>query len=142
MKGLTRQPLLREFIAITDFEAARQWYRDRAEEVGDPYSLAKEAINTWTQVRAPDLIGQDIRINCTMPSPIDTPMLGEFRSEEHTSELQSLMRISYAVFCLKKKKINKQYMHTYTTVNKSKLYHNTTRVNIAPHSSKTPPKST
>src|SRR3546814_5339273 len=28
----------------------------------------------------------------------------QFRSEEHTSELQSLMRISYAVFCLKKKK--------------------------------------
>src|SRR3546814_8650428 len=31
----------------------------------------------------------------------------EERSEEHTSELQSLMRISYAVFCLKKKKTNK-----------------------------------
>src|SRR3546814_1657641 len=31
---------------------------------------------------------------------------GEVRSEEHTSELQSLMRISYAVFCLKKKNIN------------------------------------
>src|SRR3546814_5771346 len=30
------------------------------------------------------------------------------RSEEHTSELQSLMRISYAVFCLKKKKINNE----------------------------------
>src|SRR3546814_7967792 len=30
--------------------------------------------------------------------------LQEIRSEEHTSELQSLMRISYAVFCLKKKK--------------------------------------
>src|SRR3546814_2899686 len=30
-----------------------------------------------------------------------------FRSEEHTSELQSLMRISYAVFCLKKKKNNR-----------------------------------
>src|SRR3546814_2081469 len=30
--------------------------------------------------------------------------LGSVRSEEHTSELQSLMRISYAVFCLKKKK--------------------------------------
>src|SRR3546814_8207596 len=30
------------------------------------------------------------------------------RSEEHTSELQSLMRISYAVFCLKKKKKKKQ----------------------------------
>src|SRR3546814_5229523 len=31
---------------------------------------------------------------------------GELRSEEHTSELQSLMRISYAVFCLKKKNKN------------------------------------
>src|SRR3546814_1547301 len=31
-------------------------------------------------------------------------LLGNERSEEHTSELQSLMRISYAVFCLKKKK--------------------------------------
>src|SRR3546814_4180649 len=34
---------------------------------------------------------------------------GETRSEEHTSELQSLMRISYAVFCLKK---NKTHMST------------------------------
>src|SRR3546814_8464672 len=32
---------------------------------------------------------------------------GRYRSEEHTSELQSLMRISYAVFCLKKKKTAK-----------------------------------
>src|SRR3546814_4983556 len=38
----------------------------------------------------------DIAAMCTM---LDTP-----RSEEHTSELQSLMRISYAVFCLKKTK--------------------------------------
>src|SRR3546814_9380822 len=36
---------------------------------------------------------------------------GEGRSEEHTSELQSLMRISYAVFCLKKKKQNKQQIY-------------------------------
>src|SRR3546814_2380420 len=34
-----------------------------------------------------------------------TTLRCESRSEEHTSELQSLMRISYAVFCLKKKKI-------------------------------------
>src|SRR3546814_10104556 len=38
------------------------------------------------------------------------------RSEEHTSELQSLMRISYAVFCLKKK--NKQEKHTHKTIKK------------------------
>src|SRR3546814_10080334 len=34
------------------------------------------------------------------------------RSEEHTSELQSLMRISYAVFCLKKKNLIKDYLTT------------------------------
>src|SRR3546814_10791489 len=34
------------------------------------------------------------------------------RSEEHTSELQSLMRISYAVFCLKKKKKNSTLIYT------------------------------
>src|SRR3546814_4867558 len=37
------------------------------------------------------------------------------RSEEHTSELQSLMRISYAVFCLKKKKNNKQHSNISTS---------------------------
>src|SRR3546814_6389842 len=50
----------------------------------------------------------------TNRSPTDT-VFGEkmpsFRSEEHTSELQSLMRISYAVFCLKKKKKKKQNLH-------------------------------
>src|SRR3546814_9518898 len=35
-----------------------------------------------------------------------------FRSEEHTSELQSLMRISYAVFCLKKKKHKNTQLQT------------------------------
>src|SRR3546814_2917098 len=37
---------------------------------------------------------------------------GDIRSEEHTSELQSLMRISYAVFCLKKKKEIKVHKRT------------------------------
>src|SRR3546814_3253908 len=46
------------------------------------------------------------------------------RSEEHTSELQSLMRISYAVFCLKKKKNN-----TLTTINtNTTIYTSTTNI--------------
>src|SRR3546814_2004159 len=47
--------------------------------------------------------------------------LKKSRSEEHTSELQSLMRISYAVFCLKKKKIrqsmNIRQQHTPSNIN-------------------------
>src|SRR3546814_5431177 len=40
--------------------------------------------------------------------PMPTMAIGTGRSEEHTSELQSLMRISYAVFCLNKKKYQTQ----------------------------------
>src|SRR3546814_7051693 len=42
------------------------------------------------------------------------------RSEEHTSELQSLMRISYAVFCLKKKKKKKKQVHNHDKYKKYK----------------------
>src|SRR3546814_9811504 len=50
------------------------------------------------------------RASSSRPSPTAKP-----RSEEHTSELQSLMRISYAVFCLKKKNTRTKY---YTTIHK------------------------
>src|SRR3546814_7947262 len=56
---------------------------------------------TGNDTPAPETIGQTLR--------------GIGRSEEHTSELQSLMRISYAVFCLKKKK---NFTITKTTHNK------------------------
>src|SRR3546814_7625669 len=63
-------------------------------------SLAEEIALQTTyleieQTRYPDL---DIRID------LPAALARAARSEEHTSELQSLMRISYAVFCLKKKK--------------------------------------
>src|SRR3546814_6506245 len=50
--------------------------------------------------------------------PLSEHERGIERSEEHTSELQSLMRISYAVFCLKKKKTTQQH----TTLHKQLTY--------------------
>src|SRR3546814_3928589 len=44
------------------------------------------------------------------------------RSEEHTSELQSLMRISYAVFCLKKKNKTQTYEHNLQTQTHITIY--------------------
>src|SRR3546814_4145331 len=58
---------------------------------------AKAGLEGLTRGLAMELAAHRITVNCVSPGSID-------RSEEHTSELQSLMRISYAVFCLKKKK--------------------------------------
>src|SRR3546814_3684712 len=54
----------------------------------------------------PDRVGGDLRVRGLAGDHTDRRQgqQEEERSEEHTSELQSLMRISYAVFCLKKKK--------------------------------------
>src|SRR3546814_2177215 len=46
-----------------------------------------------------------VEMHSLIADTTDPSEIMESRSEEHTSELQSLMRISYAVFCLKKKKI-------------------------------------
>src|SRR3546814_9771197 len=73
-----------EFLRIDQFEAERQII-ELTDEAG--------AVRTAHQYLI--AIDQRIAVCCVR---------GLQRSEEHTSELQSLMRISYAVFCLKKKK--------------------------------------
>src|SRR3546814_8075669 len=50
---------------------------------------------------------------------------GRYRSEEHTSELQSLMRISYAVFCLKKKTSKQRIEQTTMIIQNSTQIHTT-----------------
>src|SRR3546814_1953796 len=56
----------------------------------------------------PDQGGANFRYGF-MACPDKSAARPAVRSEEHTSELQSLMRISYAVFCLKKKKVKLKY---------------------------------
>src|SRR3546814_2225756 len=55
---------------------------------------------------------QQVRIALGVEDDHHLVLAADLRSEEHTSELQSLMRISYAVFCLKKKKTIRQLYHT------------------------------
>src|SRR3546814_8880864 len=64
----------------------------------------------WIRRRAPPEVSPKASVRPVMMMIITAmilatgPSIDSRRSEEHTSELQSLMRISYAVFCLKKKK--------------------------------------
>src|SRR3546814_6140254 len=63
------------------------------------------------------------------------------RSEEHTSELQSLMRISYAVFCLKKKNIHTpQHPTTHTTPPTPRHHQPHTQTPPTPHIHHNPPQ--
>src|SRR3546814_1991748 len=66
-----------------------------------------EVLRRWHEVRTRRRDLDGLRLPAVAEKPLGAVLvdlhLGQ-RSEEHTSELQSLMRISYAVFCLKKKK--------------------------------------
>src|SRR3546814_1907052 len=68
---------------------------------------ARSVVNPWGRshdVRNLFVIDGSIFVTAGGVNPTSTiQALALYRSEEHTSELQSLMRISYAVFCLKKK---------------------------------------
>src|SRR3546814_1662489 len=73
-----------------------------------------EALATTARMEEADLVIFDAALTPIQQRNLETAheakvidrtgLILEIRSEEHTSELQSLMRISYAVFCLKKKK--------------------------------------
>src|SRR3546814_3052288 len=67
--------------------------------------------SSWLVMASPE-----IRSSPVPATMVSSPAL---RSEEHTSELQSLMRNSYAVFCLKNKKMQKQTRHDTNTTRKN-----------------------
>src|SRR3546814_7267149 len=88
---------------------------DRVGGVAHPLAMAVEGVDPEPR-RGRQIVfaiaGRAARADKSLEATVLPEQVGEFvRPEEHTSELQSLMRISYAVFCLKKKK-NQQNLHT------------------------------
>src|SRR3546814_1909519 len=70
-----------------------------------------QAAHIWSVAGGgPDIVQNGVALSATAHWLFDRHLItfDDNRSEEHTSELQSLMRISYAVFCLKKKKHTQQ----------------------------------
>src|SRR3546814_3034564 len=82
--------------------------RPQIEKCASAVDVRTMAIQDCAQIRIQDLVAYARRQCLKFSHDPSLPAIekGESveRSEEHTSELQSLMRISYAVFCLKKKK--------------------------------------
>src|SRR3546814_8137013 len=87
----------------------RSWQLRCRHDAGRPARGGPSGITTSScaayiegcEAPSPSPLANEAQLTST---PLRCPFSTSFRSEEHTSELQSLMRISYAVFCLKKKK--------------------------------------
>src|SRR3546814_2574090 len=81
----------------------------RRERTMDDDTQASKRLYRVDKFLVPDEAREEYLQNLRATHELLRKQPGFVRSEEHTSELQSLMRISYAVFCLKKKKKNKQH---------------------------------
>jgi NAD(P)-dependent dehydrogenase (short-subunit alcohol dehydrogenase family) len=75
-----RIPVHMEFLQTKGFDAAVAWAEAHMDQVFEGYGFSKEAVIVWTQFMGAQLIKQGIRINCTLPSPTQTPMMATFHA--------------------------------------------------------------
>jgi NAD(P)-dependent dehydrogenase (short-subunit alcohol dehydrogenase family) len=79
MSWLQNMPLLRQVIAIEDENELVDWAVANPDILGDGYGFTKQLLNAWTQIQGAKLATRGIRVNCTMPSPVKTPMYKDFQ---------------------------------------------------------------
>src|SRR3546814_3038813 len=108
----------RNVLGLAFDAAGRLWEHEMGPMGGDELNLVERGSNYgWPIVSNGDhydgtpIPDHDTRPEFNAPEAWWTPVIAPsgFRSEEHTSELQSLMRISYAVLCLKNKNTQETY---------------------------------
>lgn len=75
-----RIPTNMEFVTTKGFQAALDWCEANMETVREGYAFSKENVIVWTQFMGAQLIKKGIRINCTLPSPTQTPMMADFEA--------------------------------------------------------------
>jgi NAD(P)-dependent dehydrogenase (short-subunit alcohol dehydrogenase family) len=75
-----RIPVHMELMQTQGFDGAIAWAEAHMDQVAEGYAFSKEAVIVWTQFSCAKLIKQGIRINCTLPSPTQTPMMDTFQA--------------------------------------------------------------
>jgi NAD(P)-dependent dehydrogenase (short-subunit alcohol dehydrogenase family) len=75
-----RIPVHMELLQTKGFQAAVEWAEAHPEHVAEGYAFSKEAVIVWTQFMGAHLIKKGIRINCSLPSPTQTPMMATFHA--------------------------------------------------------------
>src|SRR3546814_2235625 len=101
-------------------------FRSQSERIGREALLTAwlaETIAGEFALKASPLKGDALRFSALTLNPLYASPGAPTRSEEHTSELQSLMRISYDVFCLKKKNIHPSTLSNNSIINAKTIDH-------------------
>jgi len=75
-----RIPVHMELLQTRGFQAALDWAEAHMDQVSEGYAFSKEAVIVWTQYMGAQLIKRGIRINCSLPSPTQTPMMATFHA--------------------------------------------------------------
>lgn len=73
-----RIPTHMELLMAKGFQGGLAWCEAHMDQVSEGYAFSKEAVIVWTQFMGAQLIKQGIRINCSLPSPTETPMMKIF----------------------------------------------------------------
>ncbi|MBB6253347.1 coniferyl-alcohol dehydrogenase [Nitrospirillum iridis] len=84
-----RVPVIMGILQTRGYQQALDWCEANKDTVAEGYSFSKEAVNVWTMLSGAHLIKKGIRINCTMPSPTQTPMMSAFEAATPAEVLQA-----------------------------------------------------
>ena len=82
----------RGFLATDGFAAGWAWYEAHRDTVANAYAFAKEALTVWTFDAAQRLIARGIRVNCTSPGAVTTPMLTEIEARVPAAAIDATTR--------------------------------------------------
>ena len=75
-----RVPVHMGLMQTAGFSGAMTWAEANMDQVAEGYAFSKEAVIVWTQFSCARLIKRGIRINCSLPSPTQTPMMETFQA--------------------------------------------------------------
>ena len=75
-----RIPVHMGLMQTQGFAGAVAWAEANMDQVAEGYAFSKEAVIVWTQFMGAQLIKRGIRINCSLPSPTQTPMMASFHA--------------------------------------------------------------
>jgi len=87
-----RLPLLTQLVSSESYQSAVTWCEQHADEISEGYSFSKEALIVWTMRISSELIKRGIRVNCTVPGAVQTPMLTEIETVTPSAVIDALAR--------------------------------------------------